>query len=324
MRTTWALLVIVILSLTAGATAAQSADGPFLGGAGGDHDVGALRIHQERAAESNLSDLIAATPDGATLTLSGEHEVSAVTEVADRHNLTVEGDGTAVVRQRDPGREGNKVFLVTGGSNITFRGFEIAGANPEAGNAEGAYRAETALGSAIAVKGTRGIRIEGMNIHDAWGDFVDLDKGPASSPETTEVVISGNTFRRNGRQGVSISRRVSDVRIEDNRVSDVRRSVFDIEHAQVVVGIDIVGNRVDNYRRSLLFVGRGGDVSNLSVIGNTVTGPGPAGRRSPNLVEILSRDPANPVRGVVVCDNLVDTDLDVLDMAGAVDVTMTC
>lgn len=282
------------------------------------------RSPEERTTRSDLSQLIAATPDGATLLLSGEYRVSDPVEISDRRDLTITGDGTAVVRQHDARGEGNKIFLVTGGSNITFQGFEIAGANSQAGNAEGAYRAHTALGSAIAVKGTRGLRIEGMNIHDPWGDFVDLDKGPASSPETTDVVISGNTFQRNGRQGVSISRRVSDVRIEDNRVSDVRRSVFDIEHAQVVAGIDIVGNRVDNYRGSLLFVGRGGDVSNLSVIGNTVTGPGPAGRRDPNLVEILSRDPANPVRGVVVCDNLADSYLDVLDMAGAVDVSTTC
>lgn len=307
-----ALVVILVLSFTAGATGAQSSEGHFFEGAVGDRLGG------------DLAELIAATPDGATLTLSGEYEVSEVVEVADRHDLTVQGDGTAVVRQLDPGREGNKVFLVRGGSNITFRGFEIAGANREAGNTEGAYRAATALGSAIAVKGTQDIRIQDMNIHDAWGDFVDLDKGPASSPVTSDVVISGNTFRRSGRQGVSVSRLVRDVRIENNRVSDVRRSVFDIEHAQTVAGIEIVGNRVDDYRRSLLFVGRGGDVSDLSVVANTVTGPGPEGKRDPKLIEILSRDPANPVRGVVVCDNQVDRYIHVLELTGAVDVTTIC
>ncbi|CAN5132749.1 hypothetical protein BH24ACT1_BH24ACT1_11260 [soil metagenome] len=309
MTTTRALLVILALSLGVGVAMARSAG---------------ERALERPTAHSNLSELVAATPDGATLTLSGQYEVSAAVEVADRHNLTIEGDGTAVVRQIDPEGEGNKVFLVTAGANITFRDFEIAGANPVAGNVEGAYRARTALGSAIAVKGTRGIRIEGMDIHDTWGDFVDLDKGPASSPATTDVVISGNTFQRNGRQGVSLSRLVNDVRIEDNQVSDVRRSVFDIEHAQVVTGIDIVGNRVDDYRRSLLFVGRGGDVSDLSVTANTVTGPGSVRKKDPRLVEILSREPTNPVRGVLVCDNDADRYLDVLELSGATDVTTTC
>jgi hypothetical protein len=312
------LLVILALSLSVGVAVAVAEPPEERSSETEEHRP------ERRAAQSDLSELIAATPDGATLTLSGDYEVSAMVEVSDRHNLTVEGDGTAVVRQLDPEGDGNKVFLVSGGSNITFRGFEIAGANPQAGNVEGAYRARTALGSAMAIKGTQGIRIEGMNIHDPWGDFVDLDKGPASSPATTDVVISGNTFQRNGRQGVSMSRLVSDVRIEDNLVTDVRRSVFDIEHAQVISGIDIVGNQVDNYRSSLLFVGRGGDVSDLSVTANTVTGPGPVGKKVANLVEILPRDPANPVRDVLICDNTVDRYLDVLEVSGAIDVTTTC
>lgn len=317
-------MLILFLSLIVGLAVAQtseerSGEDPFSVDRSPERRTG-----EAGAARSDLSDLIAATPDGATLRLSGEYTVSAVVEITDRRKLTIEGDGTAVVRQLDPEGEGNKVFLVTGGSGITLRDFEIAGANSEAGNVEGAYRARTALGSAIAVKGTQGIRIEGMDIHDTWGDFVDLDKGPATSPATTDVVISGNTFQRNGRQGVSMSRLVSDVRIEGNLVTDVRRSVFDIEHAQVVSGIDIADNRVDNYRRSLLFVGRGGEVSDLSLTGNTVTGPVPAGKRNPTLVEILERDSANPVRGVRVCANSVMSSMDVLELSGATEVTTGC
>jgi hypothetical protein len=90
-----------------------------------------------QSAPSSLADLIAAIPDGGTLELSGHYVVEETVEIFGRRDLTIQGDGTAVVLQR--GGDGDKVFLVTGGSDITFRGFEIVGANPDAGNNGQAY-----------------------------------------------------------------------------------------------------------------------------------------------------------------------------------------
>ncbi len=72
-----------------------------------------------RSASPSLSDLIRTTPDGSTLTLSGEYVVHETIEIFDRRNLTIQGDGTAVVRQSN-GDDGAKVFVVTGGTNVTF------------------------------------------------------------------------------------------------------------------------------------------------------------------------------------------------------------
>lgn len=273
-----------------------------------------------RSATPSLSDLIRTTPDGSTLTLSGEYVVDETIEIFDRRNLTIQGDGTAVVRQSNNGDDGAKVFVVTGGTNVTFQNFEIAGANPDAGS----YSRRSALGAAIAIKGTQGVRIEGMHIHDTWGDFVDLDTGGRDFPTTEQVSIVGNTLERSGRQGVSISRMVVDVRIEGNQVREVARSVFDIEHARVVSGIDIADNVVHGYRHYFLFIGRGGDVSDVAVTGNTATGPGPGETGGKGFVHVLLRDPLNLVQGVLVCDNVVENYLDQNDFSGATDVVTTC
>ena len=277
-----------------------------------------------RSAPASLPELIAATPDGGTLTLSGEYVVDQPVAVFDRRTLTIQGDGTAVVRQLDADGSGDKIFVVTGGSDITFRNFEIAGANPHAGNNSQAYSKATALGAGIAVKGVDGLQVEGMHIHDTWGDFLDLDTGGRSFPTTSGVSIVGNTLERNGRQGVSMSRWVVDVLIEANQIRGVARSVFDIEHAKTVSGIDIVGNQVDGYRNNLFLVGRGGSVSDLLVKANTVTGPGPGPDGGKGFVKVVLRDPENLVQGLVVCDNVVDAYLDKNDFSGAAGVATAC
>ncbi len=276
-----------------------------------------------QSAPSSLADLIAATPDGGTLELSGHYVVEETVEIFDRRGLTIQGDGTAVIRQRDRDGDGDKIFLITGGSDITFRGFEIVGANPDAGNNGQAYSPRKALGSGIAVKGVDDLLIEGMHIRDTWGDFIDLDRGGRDFPTTSDVRIVGNTLERNGRHGVSISRWVVDVLIEDNQVSGVARSVFDIEHAKEVSGIDIVRNEADGFRNYFLFVGRGGSVSDVAVVANTVTGPGSGPDGGKGFVNILLRDPTNLVQEVVVCDNVVDRYLDQSDFSGATAVA-TC
>lgn len=277
-----------------------------------------------QSAPASLADLIDATPDGGTLQLSGHYVVEETVEIFDRRGLTIQGDGTAVVLQRDGGGDGDKVFLVTGGSDITFRGFEIVGANPDAGNNGQAYSRRRALGSGIAAKGVDGLLIEGMHIRDTWGDFIDLDTGGRDFPTTSDVRIVGNTLERNGRQGVSISRWVVDVLIEDNQVSGVARSVFDIEHAKEVSGIDIVRNEADGFRNYFLLVGRGGNVSDVAVVANTVTGPGPGPDGGKGFVNILLRDPTNLVQGVVVCDNVVNRYLGQSNFSGATAVATTC
>ena len=275
-------------------------------------------------APPSLTDLIGATPDGAPLVLSGNYVVDQPVEILGRRNLTIRGDGTAVVHQRDRTADGEKIFVVTGGSDITFRDFEIVGANPSAGNNAEAYSPRTALGAGIAVKGVDGLRVEGMHIRDTWGDFVDLDTGGRAFPTTSRVSLVGNTFERSGRQGVSMSRWVVDVRIEANQVRGVARSVFDIEHAKQIAGVDIVGNRADGYRNFFLNVGRGGDVGDVAVVANTVTGPGPGPDGGKGFVNIVLRDPLNLVQGVVVCDNVVDAYLDVSDLSGAAGVATVC
>jgi hypothetical protein len=292
------MLLVVIIALSLGGASAANAD------------------------SSSLADLIAATPDGGTLELSGQYVVKETVEIFDRRGLTIQGDGTAVIRQRD--RDGDKIFLITGGSDITLRGFEIVGANPDAGNNGQAYSPRKALGSGIAVKGVDGLLIEGMHIRDTWGDFIDLDRGGRDFPTTSDVRIVGNTLERNGRHGVSISRWVVDVLIEDNQVSGVARSVVDIEHAKEVSGIDIVRNEADGFRNYFLLVGRGGSVSDVAVVANTVTGPGSGPDGGKGFVNILLRDPTNLVQEVVVCDNVVDRYLDQSDFSGATAVATTC
>lgn len=260
------------------------------------------------SGSSELQGLVDATPDGGTLVLRGTYEVSEPIDLDSRNDLTLAGDGTAVVRQAAGVQ--SKVFIVTAGSDVAFRDFELAGSRV-AGVGGGLS------GSGIAVKGTDGVTIQGIFAHDTWGDFIDLDDGPRDDPDRTtrDVVISGNRFERSGRQGISLSSLVESVDIVDNVIIRVKRSAIDIEQAVVISDVLIERNTIQDFVINGVTITRGGSVRDVVIQHNTAGSLGQA-----RWVDVLMRDPANQVQGLTVCHNTVEADLYPNYLVGATDI----
>ena len=79
---------------------------------------------------------------------------------------------------------------------------------------------------AFNILGTHGVNIENNQATDTYGDFVYF--GPYNNVWVSNVLVSGNTFARNGRQGISITAG-DHITISNNSMSQVRMSDFDIE-----------------------------------------------------------------------------------------------
>ncbi|MDP8961633.1 MAG: right-handed parallel beta-helix repeat-containing protein [Actinomycetota bacterium] len=202
---------------------------------------------------------------------------------------------------------------------------EIAGASQSAGNGPGAYSEETAQAAAIVVKGSSGVTIEDTYIHDVYGDFVDLDRGPEGA-FTSDVSIIGNRFERNGRQAVSLGENVRDVLISGNQVTNVRRSVFDLEppvEDAIVEDVCILDNYIENLRNYVVAVGPNGVVRDALVRGNDIQSPGGenTGRGMVHVPERGEKSP--PLTGLVVCSNTGDF-VDDDNFQGAAGPVTTC
>ncbi|MGI9119551.1 MAG: right-handed parallel beta-helix repeat-containing protein [Acidimicrobiales bacterium] len=256
----------------------------------------------------DLQSLIDAVPDGATLTLSGDIVVNEAVLIDNRNDLAIVGDGTTVLHQAAGAQV--KMLLVVGGSNITICDLELAGSRvPTVKGGSG--------GAGIGVKGTSGVTLENLYVHDTWGDFVDLDIGLRGDPDLTtrDVLITGNRFERSGRQGVSISRMIDNVDIVANTMVDSNRATIDIEHSITTNDILIDQNVIQNFGTAGVIFGRGGVVTNVVVQRNTVT----TGSKA-LWVNVLERDPANQVRGLTVCNDVLESDFAPNDLVGATEI----
>lgn len=272
---------------------------------------------------SDLQRQIDDASDGTVLSLSGTYCLEERITIAGKDGLVLDGGGRSTLRQEADHTD--KMFLVDRAKNITFRGLEIAGSSPSAGNRPGAYNPETASAAAIAVKGTDGVVVEETFIHDVYGDFIDLDRGPDRTV-TRNVEIRNNRFERNGRQAISLGVFVEDVMIAENTIIDVRRSVFDLEppvEDSVIRRVEIRDNNIDNFRNFVLAIGPKGVVEKVRFQGNKIMAEG-GDNGGRGMVHVPDRGAGTPpVTDLVVCDNtgdLVDDNNDV----GALEPEFTC
>lgn len=263
-----------------------------------------LSVEASVAQVGDLQAQVDATPDGGVLTLSGVHVTDGII-LEGRNGLTIVGDSTAVVRQ--PANIQDKIIRIVGGSDITLRNLEIAGSR-NAGD-----RGETS-GSGVSVKGTDGVTLDNLFVHDTWGDFVDLDRGVKGDADLTtrDVTITGSRLERSGRQGISVSRFVANLDVVGNTIVRAKRTAFDIEHAIVITDVVLEGNVIQDFGTNGVTIGRGGTVRDVVIQDNTVATLGQGG-----WVDVLERDPANQVQGLTVCDNVAAVGLYPNNLLGA-------
>ena len=272
---------------------------------------------------ARLQRQIAKAKPGATIALSGPMCLATRIEIDGKKDLTIEGDGTAVLKQAPEATD--KMLSVIGSEGVTLRRLEIAGASPSSGNQPGSYSGDTAQSAAVALKGVTRFVMEQTHVHDVYGDFVDIDEGQGGE-FSTDIAIRDNQFERSGRQGISTGKNVRNVVISGNTITDVRLAVIDLEPGTSdasTSGVQIINNRADNYRTYFLSVAGVGELSDVLVKGNQST---VAGGKNGGLAFVYvkpRREDRPKVTGFVMCENSGDL-VEKNTLAGALDPLTSC
>jgi len=253
---------------------------------------------------AELSAWIAAVPNDTTLTFPAGacYRIDDSLRLTDRWGLVFDGNGATLRAVADtPALAQRRHIWVSGGGRLVFRNLTIRGANPRAGTAEEAYRADREFQHAFALQGVSDVRLERVAAYDVYGDFVyvgpDIGRG-RTFRWSQRVTISDATFARNGRQGIAVVAG-EDVLITRVSIRDVRRAVFNMEPTGDRWGarrVRITGNTTGRSR--LLWFssyGRGYDVDDITITGNTMQEPSgvpvifvvapPGGRRGRFVIE---------------------------------------
>ncbi len=226
-----------------------------------------------------LNAFLASLPDNTKVALpaGASYRVDGSIALVDTHGLTLEGNGARLFAS--PGGDRGRVLLsVVGGSDLTVRGLRLQGANPDGGT-DGLYVTDLEGQHGIRLLGVQRVLLEGNTITDVWGDLVYLGhdlrkKLPSWRQPSTDVVIRNNTMSGTGRQGIALTH-AERVLITDNNITDVRRSMFDLEPATSAVSVEdvvITNNVVGTHRLNFLAAGGGGAVHDILVANNDLRG----------------------------------------------------
>ena len=198
---------------------------------------------------------------------NGRYRVEGTILVVNR-TLTFDGQN-ATVFATTPGTLERSQWWITDGSGIIFRHLIVRGANPHAGLADDAYVPKLEKQHGFRIEGVQGLELDHVTVTDVYGDFVYIARDLAFVP-STNVWIHDSTFRRDGRQGISLIA-TEGVIIERNTIADTRRSTIDLEPNgpnQSVSNAFVLNNAVGPGR--LLFVAAHGKgpVDNIVIFGN--------------------------------------------------------
>ena len=231
----------------------------------------------------DLSAFLATVAPGTTVMFQpgGQYRIEGVVTLLNKTDLVIDGNGATLFATTDGSsvrwpRSGFKYHWprrreqldIRGGGNITVRNLTIDGANPDAGATAAAYEPALEGQAGIGLSRTTRIVLDSVTITDTYGDFV------WATGNTTGLIIQNSTFARSGRQGIALVS-AQGVIIQNNSISDVSRSVIDLEPLTnaLVRDVHVRNNRVGAHRNLLLAAGGGGPgVNEIWLEGNTVDG----------------------------------------------------
>jgi hypothetical protein len=233
---------------------------------------------------AKLNSWIASVPDDSVLVFAGGcYRIDQTVILADRHDLTIDGQG-ATFRTDDPTGDGSTLaapstaartrahWRLVGGSNISIQDLTVRGANPHPGID---YVAALEAQHGFDIEGTSNVDLGHVTIEAVYGDFVYW--GMSLAGNAPHVWSSGRLHDShmdgNGRQGISLTG-AHDVSIDHNSISDVRRSTFDLEPNGNGWGVEnavISDNDVGTGRLSFVAAVGRGPVNNISILRNHLT-----------------------------------------------------
>ncbi len=228
--------------------------------------------------DDEITAWLATVPDGNTARFAsgGCYGQDGTIEVSGRTNLVIDGQGSEF-RALTPGDAGRANWRFTGGANLTVQNMAVRGSNP---NGEYVHAVEWQHG--YSVEGVQGMTLSNVQARETWGDGVYLYRGapsPACGDDASSarnIVISGATLERIGRQGVAVVD-AEHVTVQDSMIGPVAWWGIDIEtdeHCEIARHIDILHNQFGANRYGVIgSVGFGGDpqVGDVTVVDNTQT-----------------------------------------------------
>jgi parallel beta-helix repeat protein len=209
------------------------------------------------------------------------YRVEGVLFLFDKVDLTVEGNGSMLFAMTKgdgvaPPKSGYRAYWprrrehihIRRGSHVTLRNLVVHGANPQGGATPEAYVIGLEGQAGVSISRSTNVVLEGMRIEDTYGDFVWI------TGRSSYVTIRNNTMARSGRQGIAVVN-AQTIRIENNDIRGVARSVFDLEPPgrAMAQNVTMIGNRVGEYRNFLLAaLGGGPNVNDVRLLDNVVDG----------------------------------------------------
>ena len=237
-------------------------------------------------------------PDGSELALQAHscYRIDKTLILRNRNRLRIEGNG-AILKAVTLGDRTRSQLAISGGSNITVHNLVVRGANFSAGAHRGAYHADLEAQHAFTVGGSTDVVLDDVQAYDLYGDFVNIASGPRGEP-SQNITVSNSQFSRSGRQGISVTNAVN-VTIKDNKISEVARSLFDIEPndaTQQARSIHIIGNTTGAAVNFWLAdKGAAGSIGDIEISGNRMTAA------TGGLIFVFVED--GPYRGPFVIEN---------------------
>jgi hypothetical protein len=221
---------------------------------------------------------IDATPDGSTLQFPAGacYRVDRTLSVRGRTNLTIDGRG-ATFRQVTNGSElvnptavrSRAVWSFQQTTNVTVQDLVVRGGNPYAGRGDLAYQPKFEGQHAFVMVSGRNTVLQRVQAYDTFGDFVYV------SPGIDGLVVRDSTFSRSGRQGWTING--ANVTFDHNNISEVRRSIIDLEptyKSWVTRNVTVSNNTIGRGRG--WFVANQGEpyapIDGVNIVGNHLHG----------------------------------------------------
>jgi hypothetical protein len=244
---------------------------------------------------AGLQAWINATPDNSVLPFPAHacYRIDGTLLVKNRHGLTFQGHGV-VLKASSLGNRTRQHFVLEGGSRLVVRDVVVRGASHDAGATRAAYHPTLEAQHAFQVSGSTNVLLDDVQAYDLYGDFVYIGPGKNNTPSRYVRVVNSR-FERSGRQGISVVH-AENVTIRGNRISDVARSMFDIEPdypRQQARSIRIIGNvtgRAVNFW--LADKGAAASIGDILISGNRMTAP------TGGLIFVFA--PGGPYRGPFV------------------------
>src|SRR3954447_12934282 len=158
------------------------------------------------AVEGKIMAWLATVPDGSTVQFGAGRcygQDQSIT-LADRSGLTLDGQGSEF-RALTPGGSHRDNWRFVRGGNLTVRNMAVRGSDPQ-----GLYDPTVEWQHGFSIEGVQGMTLSNIQARETWGDGIDLWRGGDTHPcgddssSARNVVITGATIERIGRQGLAV------------------------------------------------------------------------------------------------------------------------